>query len=235
MIASAAYRLRAMPTPFAPARILAQDLDRFWGGRSEALPDYVHAVAGLGKVRAAQQEYEAAIAAYRSVVERYPAPDYVIGLGDVYRATGQAKEAAKQYALVEIIDRLYEASGINTDLQMALFFADHDIRLDEALRQAWAAFEARPSVQAADVLSWALYKNGAYEEALTYSHEALRLGTRDALMLFHAGMISYAVGDHARARDYLQQVAAINPRFSTLYADDASALLQSLQVAVSAS
>ena len=54
-------------------------------------------------------------------------------------------------------------------------------------------------------------------------------------MLFHAGMISYAVGDHARARDYLQQVAAINPRFSTLYADDASALLQSLQVAVSAS
>ena len=34
MIASAAYRLRAMPTPFAPARILAQDLDRFWGGRS---------------------------------------------------------------------------------------------------------------------------------------------------------------------------------------------------------
>ena len=73
----------------------------------------MHAVAGLGKVRAAQQEYEAAIAAYRSVVERYPAPDYVIGLGDVYRATGQAKEAAKQYALVEIIDRLYEASGIN--------------------------------------------------------------------------------------------------------------------------
>ena len=34
MISSAAYRLRAMPTPFAPARILAQDLDRFWGGRS---------------------------------------------------------------------------------------------------------------------------------------------------------------------------------------------------------
>ena len=33
MISSAAYRLRAMPTPFAPARILAQDLDRFWGGQ----------------------------------------------------------------------------------------------------------------------------------------------------------------------------------------------------------
>ena len=37
MISSAAYRLRAMPTPFAPARILAQDLDRFWGGRSDRL------------------------------------------------------------------------------------------------------------------------------------------------------------------------------------------------------
>ena len=31
MISSAVYRLGAMPPPFAPARILAQDLERFWG------------------------------------------------------------------------------------------------------------------------------------------------------------------------------------------------------------
>ncbi len=37
MIGSAVYRFRAMPTPSSPARILAQDLDRFWGDRSQSL------------------------------------------------------------------------------------------------------------------------------------------------------------------------------------------------------
>ncbi len=79
---------------------------------------------------------------------------------------------------------------------MALFFADHDLNLDEAVRQARSVYDARPSIQAADALAWALYKSGQQGEALEHSREALRLGTQDATMLFHAGMIHPSLGDY---------------------------------------
>ena len=198
----------------------------------ELFPGYVHGLAGLGKIEAARTDYDQAISLYAEVVERYPIPEYVTALGDVYQAAGLHREAAKQYGLVGAIDRLYRANGVNTDLQMALFFADHDLRLDESLRQARAAYERRPSIQAADVLAWALFKNGRLEEARTYSDEALRLGTKRAMMLFHAGMIRYRLDDLERASDYLQRALDVNPRFSVLYADQAAQLLQTLQRAV---
>ena len=43
--------------------------------------------------------------------------------------------------------------------------------------------------------------------------DALKLGTRDARLLFHAGMIHKAVGGSDRARDYLGQALALNPPF----------------------
>ena len=146
----------------------------------KAFPAYVHALAGLAKVQAARGDYDDAASRYGQVVDRYPIPEYVAALGDVHLAAGREDDASQQYDLVAAIDELYKANGINTDLQMALFFADHDLRLGEALRQARAEYERRGSIQAADVLAWALYKSGQYEEAREYSEEALRLGTQDA-------------------------------------------------------
>jgi len=195
----------------------------------QAYPDYIHALAGLGKVSAAQADYESAISFYSRVVDRYPVPEYVSALGDVYRAAGIVEKANRQYELVEVIDQLYRTNGVNTDLELALYFIDHDLRLDEALRQARAEYERRPGIQAADVLAWALYKSGLYEEALAYSQEALRLGTQDATMLFHAGMINYRSGDYEEARNYLERAVGINPRFSVLYSEMAAQTLQELQ------
>ena len=199
---------------------------------AELFPGYVHALAGLAKIEAARTDYHEAISLYAEVVERYPNPEYVSALGDVYQAAGLYREAARQYDLVGVIDRLYRANGVNTDLQMALFFADHDLRLEESLRQARAAYEQRPSIQAADALAWALFKNGRLEEARTRSDEALRLGTKSALMLFHAAVIRHRLGDLEQAREYLGRALEMNPRFSVLYADEAARLLQTLQRAV---
>ncbi len=198
----------------------------------KALPDYVHALAGLAKVDAARGDYDDAALLYNRVVARYPIPEYVAALGDVHLLAGRRDDAEKQYDLVVAIDRLYKASGINTDLQMALFFADHDLNIDEAVRQARGVYEERPSIQAADVLAWALYKSGQYKEARAYSREALRLGTQDALMLFHAGMIYNGLGEYQKARDHLERAIQINPGFSVLYAGTAVDTLQELQSVV---
>jgi Tfp pilus assembly protein PilF len=49
-------------------------------------------------------------------------------------------------------------------------------------------------------------------------HAALRLGTRDAQLYYHAGMIAQAAGEKAAARDYLQRALQLNPQFDPLQA-----------------
>ena len=57
---------------------------------------------------------------------------------------------------------------------------------------------------------------------------ALRLGSRDAGFLYHAGMTARAAGDTADARRYLGAALAGNPRFSPLYAPRARRALEAL-------
>jgi tetratricopeptide (TPR) repeat protein len=202
----------------------------------EALPGYVHATAGQARVAAAYERYDEAIGLYTAVVERQPVLEYVAALGDVYAAARREADAQRQYDLVAVIDQLYKANGINTDTEVSIFLADHPSgggRLEDALYQAQAGYAARPaSIAAADALAWALYKAGRLEEALVYSKEAVRLGTADPLLLFHAGMINFEAGNHDVARDYLSRAVDANPRFSVLYADEAAGALADLNASV---
>jgi tetratricopeptide (TPR) repeat protein len=158
-----------------------------------------------------------------------PLPEFVITLGDLYQATGQQEAAAEQYKLVEVIEKLHRANGVDMDMEIALFHADRDQNLNETVVLARMAYANRPSIHAADVLAWALYQTGKYDEARKYSEEALQLETKDALKFFHAGMIAFALGDEAQAREYLEQALAINPHFSILYAEEARKTLETLQ------
>jgi tetratricopeptide (TPR) repeat protein len=202
----------------------------------EALPGYVHATAGQARVAASKKRYDVAIDLYTTVVERYPVLEYVVALGDGYRAAGREGDAQRQYDLVAVIDQLYKANGINTDTEVALFLADHpsaEGRLEDGLDQAQAAYAARPaSIAAADALAWALHRTGRDGEALVYSRKAVRLGTKDPLLLFHAGMINYQAGNRDDARDYLSRAVEANPRFSVLYAAEAASVLAELNAAV---
>jgi tetratricopeptide (TPR) repeat protein len=127
------------------------------------------------------------------------------------------------------MDKLLRANGVNTDLEIALFYADHDTDLKTSLEKARSAYDARPSIHAADALAWTLYKTGNSEEAQNYSGEALKLGTRDPLKLFHAGMIAKSLGQKEQASEYLQKAIDLNPHFSLLYADEAAGALKSLK------
>jgi len=196
---------------------------------TKILPNYPPALAGQARIAAARGELEDAAALYQQAFDRMPLSEYAILLGDVYAEMGERQKAAEQYDLVRVIDKLYRANGVNTDLEIALFYADHDIELQTSLEKARSAYKARPSIHAADALAWTLYKTGNYREAQPYASEALRLGTRDPLKLFHAGMISKALGQNERAQEYLQQAVELNPHFSLLYDEVAAAALDELK------
>jgi len=197
------------------------------------LPDYVYAMAGMGHVRAAQGKLDEAIGLYQSAIARMPLPEFVIALGDTQQAAGRTAEAAKQYELVRAMQQLFKANGVDTDLELALFDADRGQDPAGTLALARAAYMRRPGVKAADTLAWALFKAGQAEEARRYADEALRLGTHDPLMLYHAGTIAQAQGDRVAARDFLARALARNPAFSPLYAPLARQALAHLSATAS--
>lgn len=199
----------------------------------DAFPGYIHATAGLARLAASEGDYDEAIALYTDVTTRVPVAEYVIALGDVYAAAGRPDDAQAQYDLVGVIDELARANGVNTDAEIAVFFADHGIDLTRAVEQARAVYAESPSIASADALAWSLYAAGDLEDASTYASEATRLGTEDPRILFHAGMIEYRLGNAAEARAYLERVDAANPAFSVLHGPQLAEALSELNAAVS--
>ena len=80
---------------------------------------------------------------------------------------------------------------------------------------------ARPDLIASGVTLAGIPVGGmSYEEAQAASDQSLRLGTRDSLMHFHAGMIAAQLGQTDRARAELSAALTLNPYFSVRWADD---------------
>jgi tetratricopeptide (TPR) repeat protein len=180
-------------------------------------PGYAAALDALAHVEAARGRLARAIALERRAATAVPLPQYVATLGALLDRTGHAGAAARQFTLVRAIDRLQRASGLRTALERALFDTDHGVDLPDALRLARIARAERPSIDADDVLAWALARNGRCAEALHYSRRALRLGTHDAVKLFHRGMIERCLGRQDDARRWFRRAVRLSPGFSPLW------------------
>ena len=190
----------------------------------EAAPGYVHADVGLARVAVARDRLDDAAARLERVVERLPAPQYAILLGDVYERLGSSARAREAYRLVDTIDALRTAGGIRTDLQLASYRLDREIGVPEALERARAAYRAAPSVRAADVVAWGLYRAGRCGAARRWSVEALRLGTRDGSMLFHRGLIERCLDAPDAGAAWFRRALAADPLFSVRFAPVAERL-----------
>jgi len=199
---------------------------RWYDRALAALPGYVYALEALAHVEGARENYPAAIELARKAVDTIPLPQFVTLLGDLYQVSGQDVLAREQYDLMDAIHRLLQANGVRSDLEIAAFYADHGIRLPEALELARAGWEERPSITGDDALAWALERNGRCEEALPLSKRALRLGTQDASLFFHRGMIERCLGNRQAAERWLRRALELNPGFSLIWAPVAEALLE---------
>jgi tetratricopeptide (TPR) repeat protein len=192
-------------------------------------PGDYRALAALGKLRANNGRYAEAIVLYEKAIAIVPMPIFVAELGDLYTKSGNQAEAQKQYALVEYIGLLGHINQVLHNRDLALFYADHDLKLAEALDLAQKELEVRHDVYTWDVLAWALYKNSRLTEAAQASEKAMRFGTRDSLLLFHAGMIAERMGQPEQARNELKTALQINPHFHLIYANAAHQRLEALE------
>ena len=180
-------------------------------------PKYYRALAGLAKLRAAQGRYYDSIKLYNEAIAEVPYPEFAAALGDIYQKLGQSEQAAKQYQMVEFIGGLNQINQQIHNRDLALFYADHGLKLDESLALARKEMEVRRDVYTWDVLAWSLYKNGKLQEASEAIAHALQHGTKDAQIFFHAGMIYEQLGDAAKSKDYLQRALETNPHFHVVY------------------
>ncbi|SNR47325.1 tetratricopeptide repeat protein [Blastococcus mobilis] len=206
------------------------DLDgaerHFTAGLAED-PGEATLLLGQARVLAARGRDDAAVAAFRSVVAARPLPEHLVEFGEYLTALGREEEAQEQFALVETIRSLFEASGVQDHLGTALFAADHGDPAT-AVAAAEAEFAARQNIDAHDALGWALHSSGRDAEALEHARAATSLGGRNPLFLYHRGVIEAALGRTDQARATLTEALDTNPYFSPLHAPRAAQLLAHL-------
>lgn len=191
-------------------------------------PKHAHALAGLARVRVAQGDLDAAVQLLTTASAQLPLAEFAISLGEVQLARGDATAASQQFGLARAIAQLDASAGVDVDLDLALFEADHGDAA-RAVVMARAAQARRPGILADHALAWALQgagQPGAAQAAIT---RALRTGSRDATLHYHAAVIAQTNGDVAAARAHAQQALADQPEFHPLLAPAARALLASLK------
>jgi tetratricopeptide (TPR) repeat protein len=181
-------------------------------------PGYFRALASRGRLWAARGDLQHAIHDYEAAVRILPDPTFVAELGDIYKLSAQQKDAETQYELVELIGHLSKVNGVLYNRQVVMFYADHDMKTREAYIDAKGEYGIRRDILGADALAWTALKAGKIREAQAAMKAALRLGTRDPRLYYHAGMIARAAGQHDVARAYLRRALALNPVFDPLQA-----------------
>jgi tetratricopeptide (TPR) repeat protein len=191
------------------------------------VPNHAPSLAGEGRLAVAAGRLDDAIDLFGQAARIVPLPEYVIALGDAQARAGQADAAARSYTLARAEIQLFKAAGVVVDVDLALLEADHGDPA-AALSYATTADAATPTVRAADAIAWALHRLGRDREALTHTMEALRLGSIDPILRYHAGAIEAALGKAKEARRDLGMALATDAGFSATGAAEARRLLAGL-------
>jgi predicted Zn-dependent protease len=111
-------------------------------------------------------------------------------LADAYAARGDTAKANEYAHVMEVA-----ISGQSGPLhrQWELFLLDHDRDVDLIARRAGDELRTRRDIYGFDVMAWALYREGRLREARMAMDSALRLGTKDPLLLRHRSAIDSAL------------------------------------------
>ncbi|HEV2643968.1 MAG TPA: tetratricopeptide repeat protein [Candidatus Elarobacter sp.] len=190
-----------------------------------AHPDDYRLLGAMAHLAAARQQWKDAIGYGERAIASNLDPATLGTLSDAYAALGDTVRAA-EYARVLDVAVTRQPGAYHR--AWSLFLLDHDRHVDLVYRKILTELETRRDVYGYDLLAWSLHKQHRDAEARPAMQQALREGTRDAQLFYHAGVIEHALGHDAEARHYLDEALAINPYFHPTQPAIARALLDSL-------
>jgi tetratricopeptide (TPR) repeat protein len=166
------------------------DADREYRRSMFLYPNYPHAMVGAGKVKDARGDRQGALALYLEQLKRTPTLDLAWRIGDLFAQRGASTESERYYALAE---ELAGPDMAQTEAHLAVFLADHDRRLSDAVKIAEHVAASRRDIFTEDALACTYYKVGRLRDAMQASERALRTGTRDVRIRSHAAAIRAAI------------------------------------------
>ena len=191
-------------------------------------PNFAAAGNSLARFCWAAKDWDCALRAATKAADMVPLPETLGYKADAQRALGDASGAAQTQDLIFTIERIGNSYHVS-DRLLAVYYSEHGLRLDDALNIARREVQVRgQEIYAQDTLAWSAAMDGHWSEARGAVRLAMRYGTQDPRLLYHAGIIALHFGDRAGAEENLSKALALNPQFHPIYADEARSLLQTL-------
>jgi tetratricopeptide (TPR) repeat protein len=161
--------------------------------------NYPPALLLRGRLLLASDRAGEAIGLLRQAARLNPLPECHWTLAEALRAAHHDSEA-------DTTEQEILTKGPRTDPRTcSLFFATRQQNPELAVRLARQELAERPDVFSHDALAWALAISGQLVEAETHMRQALTLGTRDARLWLHAGVIAARNGKRSQADNWLRQ------------------------------
>jgi tetratricopeptide (TPR) repeat protein len=194
------------------------DLQFRRGRIDEAASDYQRGLAAhaddyrlltaMAKLEGARHEWQKAIDFGERAVAVSFDPATLGVMSDGYAALGDSAKA-NEYAHAMEVAVSKQATAYHRE--WSLFLLNHGLRVAEVLAKTQEELKTRQDIYGYDALAWALHASGRDAEAREAMRHALALGTRDAMLFYHAGAIDHALGRRDVAAAELERAHALNP------------------------
>ena len=210
-------------------------------------PNSWHGLAGMARLKAMQKEWDGVLTYGSELNKIAPMTDVVGLMEDAARAKGDNASADQYKTMLLKMNQSTIDAGLkpHTEAQMkaghthdrmfSTYLADHGLMLDLAQHAATHELAGRKDIYAYDnyawvTFKWAQAKNSKPDmvEAKQAIDRALSTGVKDAKILYHAGVISLALGQKDEAKKDLQNALALDSSFGANQVEDAKAKLAGL-------
>jgi tetratricopeptide (TPR) repeat protein len=191
----------------------------------EILPGDYRLLGALARLHAVRHDWRRAADVGELAVSRALDPATLGLLHDAWAALGDTAKAEEYYRAMAVAV-LRQPGPYHR--AWSLFLLDHDREVPRVLANVESELRTRQDIYGYDLLAWALHKSARDAEARAPMARALSLGTRDAMLYYHAGMIDRSLGDTASARARLETALAINSSWHPSEPAEARAVLDSL-------